>query len=587
MEKAILTFLVLLIQFQFSINAQTIQLNDQPQQYVQINTVQNINTDEWVLGGNAASDEVDDWYFVSIDSIRKKMPVNNFFAYKNIEQIVMSDGGIDSGVALIKDDQTHLSKIYVYESSVTMNYYYTFDDDEEILNIKDVGGKIIALGRKMVDSEERAFIKIFQSQLLLEFADYSTPGYFSDYLWINDSTVYATGNSMGYGGKAYNQYFETVGNVLENLESDRIYRIGQYPLWKYFLLKDQIITQVDEHFSDPISVDFGSYGKLIDMEVDHEFGYLLYQNEGETPFILKVNIDLEVEDLFTVEDEYFIAKDLELSYDEIGIGGYLIPNIPFNHTPFQYPSTSGFFTKISKNGIPYNREFELEILDVKIDDHEKKYPCGTPDLADAYELNLKNIKVTLVNNSSEIIENVDFFVEVKGIEGCNADPTVPKYHLQKDNLNLIHLNPGDTLESRISAFEFPQNINDTSEVEICIWHTAVEDQRDSNDENNYFCGEVSLTEGYVEEPILYPTEGEFLIYPNPLNSIMKVSLRQAPFEPTVLEFYDHIGRKVSQEYFIAARAKYKEFDISQLSSGFYFLRISNELFEEVVRVYVN
>ena len=587
MKRAILILILFLTQIHFFIMAQSVELNDQVQQFVEISTVKNLKNEQWVLGGNATSNGVDDWYFVSLDSIRKKESQNNFFDHKNIEQIIMSDGGIDSGFALVKDDKTHLSRVYVYANSITMNNKYTFDDDEEVLNIKKVGGKVMALGRKIVNSEERAFIKIFQSSLLLEFADYSTPGYFSDYIQINDSTFYATGSSQGYGGRAYNQYFETVGNVLENLESDRVYKIGEYPQEEYFLLKDQTITKVNKNFSDPESVNFESYGKLIDMEVDLNYGYLLFQNEGEAPNILKINTSMEEVNHFIIEDEYFIANDLDLSNDEIGIGGFLVPNIPFNHSPFLYPSTSGFFTTISKNGIPNIREFELEILDVKIEDHEKKYLCGIPDLTDAYQLNLKNIQVTLVNNGTDIIENADFFVEVKGVEECNSDPTTPKYHLQKDNFNLIHLDPGDTLEWRIPAFEFPQNINDSSIVDICIWHTAVENQRDINYENNYFCGEVSLKEGYVEEPILYPTETEFLIYPNPLNSLMKVSLKRAPFESTLIEIYDYVGREVSQKYFIAARAKYKEFDISQLPSGFYYLRISNELFEEVVRVYVN
>ena len=40
--------------------------------------IQNFDNDEWVLGGNANSIDVDDWYVVSVDSISKKISTSNY-----------------------------------------------------------------------------------------------------------------------------------------------------------------------------------------------------------------------------------------------------------------------------------------------------------------------------------------------------------------------------------------------------------------------------------------------------------------------------------------------------------------------------
>ncbi len=587
MKKAILILSLFFLQTSSILQAQLLEHNDQTFQYVQFTSIQNFNGGNWLLGGNSNSGGDDGLYLVSIDSTSVNKIAGNFYNYNNVDQLVISSD-FGAGYILIKDDETYLARVYNALENPALTGKYTFNDNEEILKIEVIdGNKVIALGRKTVDGEDRAFFKIFKNSFQVEFADYTYPGYYSDYQKINDSTFYVTGSNLDYGGRKYNQYYEDQGLVLENLESDRVFPLGEFQNEGYFFLKDKTITKTTSSFIELSSVNFESYGEMIDMEADHNFGYLLFQDEGEVAKILKIDGSLQVVSSFDIDDELFVVNELELSDGEIGIGGYLIPNIPFNNTPFLYPHTSGFFKVFSKNGISSEREMDLEIADVKIEDHEKNFTCGSPDQSEVFDLNLKNIKVTMINRGTKTINKAEIFVEAKGMEECSSSQITPKYHRQKDDLTLLRMEPGDTLIWRISAFEFSQSIQDSTEVELCIWATTVENERDKNDENNYFCGKVTLGNGYFETPIVEPTNDEFLIYPNPLKEIMKVSLLQAPFEPTLIEFYDYLGREVGQRYFIAARAKYKEFDISQLPSGFYYMRISNDVFEDIVRVYMN
>jgi hypothetical protein len=303
--------------------------------------------------------------------------------------------------------------------------------------------------------------------------------------------------------------------------------------------------------------------------------------------VLRLNHSLEVEDFFSVGDEKFQAKSMDVSESEIGICGYLIPAVPFNNTSHLYPSTSGFLKTFSKDGMSNEEEIDLEIFEVTVEDHEKDFACGEPGTTSSYHLNLKNIKIGLVNKGSKTINDVDLFLEVLGLKLCVTGTPTPQYYFQKEEFSILRLEPGDTLRWRTSPLEFPQRIEDTSTINICVWHTTVEGRRDSNPVNDYFCGEAILKTGYVEQPIKEPTEGEYLFYPNPINEKLTVSLLRAPFEPTLIKFYDYLGRESDVKYSIAARAKYKEFDISQLASGFYFVHISNEFFEDMIRVYVN
>ena len=84
-------------------------------------------------------------------------------------------------------------------------------------------------------------------------------------------------------------------------------------------------------------------------------------------------------------------------------------------------------------------------------------------------------------------------------------------------------------------------MDDSTSVDICVWHTSVDNQRDQNDDDNYFCGEVELKKGYVEPPIIEPVDDEVFVYPNPINDFVKVSLKQAPTSPTLIEFYETLS----------------------------------------------
>lgn len=389
--------------------------------------------------------------------------------------------------------------------------------------------------------------------------------------------------TLYYSGRKYSKEYDFEEDVLAGIELDKIFQIDD----GYFILKNKTLSKLDNDFQIENSITLEDYGEMIDMEIDAENVFLLFQKENETPKIFKINNDLEIISFFNVEDEYFRPNDIHLSEDEIGIGGYLVPNVPFNNTPFLYPSTSGYFKTIPKDGMVEEETIDLKIIDVKVENHEKIYNCGSPNSAGTYLLNLKNIKVRFVNNGTSTINNIDLFAQVEGVEDCVSSSFGSEYYLQKEELKLLHLAPGDTIDWRISPIEFLQNMDDSTFVNICIWHTSVNNQRDQNDDENYFCGEVKLEKLFEELPIVKSKDEEVLIYPNPLDDVMTVSLLQAPFEPTVIEFTDFLGRELGEKYYIAPRAKYKELDISDVPSGYYFVFISNDLISKGVLVYVN
>jgi len=486
------------------------------------------------------------------------------------------------------NNQPYISRFTIGSSSISFGISKPILPDEKVNGLGILSnGDLVTVGYKIVDNESRTFLKIYSSHLGIRFIDYETPGYFNDVVVLSDTTFMLTGSfgeTQLFGGRVYNQYYEQQGDIMEDLESDQIFQIENNG---YLLLKNQTITKLDNDFQIEHSADFGSYGSMIDMEEDDENVFLLYQKPEEPPMVLKLNLDLDVEDAFFVEDEKFRANDMAVSETELGIGGYLIPTIPFNNTSNLYSSTSGYFKTFSKEGISASHDFDLEIFEVTVEDHEKDFSCNEPEKTSSYQLDLKNIKLGLVNHGSKTINNVELFMEILGVELCVTNVSIPKYHLQQDELSLLRLEPGDTLRWRIFTSEFPQRIEDTTSINLCVWHTTVENKKDVNPANDYFCGEVTLETGYVEPPIIEPTEGEYLMFPNPLNDVMTVSLAEEPFDPTVIEFYDYMGRELDLKYFIAARAKYKEFDVSQLPSGFYFMKISNDIFEDMIRVYVN
>lgn len=588
MKKALLILSVFLTQFNLFLVAQTIEINDQSHQFVEFNNVLSLGNERWLLAGSGDSGNGNEMYLMAVDSSTE---VSTFYTSNSSQTRVIEKVDVQGnlGYALTTiDNQRYISKFSINSNSISFKFHQSTTSDESFNNLKILpNGNVVAVGYKIVDNQAKAFFKVIKSNSAIDFSDYFMFGYFSDVVVFPDTSFILTGSfgdNQTFGGKKFNKYYEQQGDILEGIESDRIFPLENNG---YFLFNNQTITKLDNDFQIGNSVDFGSYGFIIDMAVDDENVFLLYQKVGEPPMVLRLNHSLEVENSFFVEDENFRAKSVDVSESELGIGGYLIPTVPFNNTSHLYPSTSGFFKTFSKEGMSGEEDFDLEIFEVTVEDHEKEFPCGAPEMTSSYRLNLKNIKVALVNNGSETINNVDLFMEVLGLKLCVTGIPTPQYYLQKEEFSLLRLDPGDTLRWRLSAIEFPQRIEDTASVNICVWHTTVEDKRDLNPDNDYFCGEVTLKTGYVETPIIEPTTEEYLFFPNPINQKLTVSLLRAPFEPTELKFYDYMGRELDLKYFIAARAKYKEFDVSQLPSGFYFMKISNDLFEDMVRVYVN
>lgn len=584
MKRAILILFVFLFLFDLPLIAQTIEINDQSHQFVEFNDVLSLENGKWLIGGVEGPGDDHNLYFKIVDSLFEISSNNNPSQERVIEKIALR-GNIGFVLNII-NNQRYISKFSFNSNFLLFHSSVPISSDEIINNIEVLpNGYLVAVGYKIIGNEQRAFFKVISGNMLVEFSDYSEPGYFSDVVPLADSTFILTGaigETQIFGGRKYNMYYEQIGDLMEGIASDQFFTLGN----SYLFLKDQTLTKLDSDFQEEASMDFVNYGFIKDIAVDDEDIFLLYQNPEESPMILRLNNSLEMEDIFSLEDENFQAKSIDVSENEIGICGYLIPSFPFNNTSHLYPSTSGFFKTVSKTGISAEEEIDLEIFEVTVEDHEKDFACGAPDMTSSYHLNLKNIKVALVNKGSKTINEVDLFLEVLGLKLCVTGTPVPQFYSQKEEFSILRLEPGDTLRWRTSPLEIPQRIEDTTSVNICVWHTTVEGQRDSNPANDYFCGDVVLKTGYVEEPIIEP-EGEYLFYPNPINEVLKISLLRAPYEPTLIKFYDYLGRESDVKYAIAARAKYKEFDISQLPRGFYFMRISNDLIDNMVRVYVN
>lgn len=586
MKKVKLILWILLSQFNLFLVAQSIELNEQIGQLSKVKKVHLVKNNSWLIGGEAENLDNSFSYFSIIDSSKLIKP-NTFLDGYIIKKITFKDdGGFAWGVN--ENNGSHgIIRIEADSNSLTLTNQIEIGNNEEIYDIEILPtGKLIIVGSKTINFQQQAFFKILQSNFVVEYENYLTPGYYDDVLIYSGNYPFVLlgrlGNNLEYGAKIYNWNYLQQGDIYEMEKPDKI-------LIKedgYLMLKNQIFSKLDNEFQLENSTSLENYGEIIDMESDDENIFLLFQKEEEAPMVLKINNDLEVVDFFEIEDKYFRVTDMYLSDDEIGIGGFLIPNIPFNNTPFLYPSTSGYFKTFSKNGAAQNENIDLTIIDVKIEDYEKIYTCGPAGLADVYLLNLKKVNVSMVNKGTSTINNFSLFSQAKGVKNC-VNNSNPEYYLLREDIRMLSLNPGDTVHWRIPTLEFPQKSTDSTSVELCFWHTAVENQRDQNDDNNYFCGAVELERPFYEFPIVKPTDEEVLIFPNPLNDVMTVSLLQAPFEPTVIEFTDFLGKKLGQKYYIAPRAKYKEFDISQVPSGYYFVFITNDLISKGVLVYVN
>ena len=587
MKKYIIAISIFVFLIHTNLFAQTIELNEQVEKHSEVIKIHSLENNRWFVSGSINELDHSLFYFSIVDT-SELIKTNDFLDGYAVKKLMIKD---DFGFAwYINDYNGKDGVIRINIDSNSFNLFgqtdFFFNPTNEIINEMEIlpNGKLMILGTKTIGSEQRAFFKILRENFVVDYEDYLTLGYY-DKILINPNSSFILSGRLGsdlvYGVKSYDWNYQPQGDIIEFPEPDKIFRIGE----EYFVLKNEILSSLDSNYQIASSISLEDYGQRIDLESDDENAFLLFQNEEEAPMILKINTELEVVDYFAVEDKYFRANDLHLSNDEIGIGGLLIPNIPFNNTPFLYPSTSGYFKTFSKNGISEEEDIELEIIDVRIDDYEKKYTCGAADLSDVYLLNLKNTRVSFVNKGTTTINDITLFIEAKGTESCVTSSFDPTYYTQREDIKLW-LEPGDTIHWRISALEFPQKTVDSTSVELCVWHTSVENQRDQNPDNNYFCGEVELDISYVELPIVKPDD-QVLIYPNPIKDLIKVSLKQAPFESTLIEFHDFLGRKLEQKYLIAPRAQYKEFDVSQIPSGFYFVRISNDLINEGVLVYVN
>lgn len=197
MKKTKLILLILLSQFNSFLVAQSIELNDQTFQFVDFKMVESISDDQWLLIGTRESSEDHRFFFATIDSLVLIDSHHEFSDVINLKKVEIR-GTI--GYVLIKVfTETHLIRFQINPNSeIIFDFFnkHIFDDNEEILEIKILPNtNIIAVGRKTVGSEKRAFIKILTNYLgSIEYENYSAPGYFNDIFLYPDSSFLLTGS---------------------------------------------------------------------------------------------------------------------------------------------------------------------------------------------------------------------------------------------------------------------------------------------------------------------------------------------------------------------------------------------------------
>ncbi|MFK7775773.1 MAG: T9SS type A sorting domain-containing protein, partial [Saprospiraceae bacterium] len=258
-------------------------------------------------------------------------------------------------------------------------------------------------------------------------------------------------------------------------------------------------------------------------------------------------------------------------------------NIPDQGVPYSYPKITASFYSYSKNETPSFSNNNLQIESVRVHKFDRVKDC-TPHF-NKYNLLMKIVEVYVVNKGDIPIEEFNLFIRAASLQNCSDyNPEGIPYDQEK-SISGIMLMPGDSMKVLFQDMKFPQFIIDSAKVNLCVWTNAVNQKIDIDMSDNIICSEFELIQTeYVEAPIITPEENELLIYPNPSSDHIAVSLKTAPFDPSLIEFFDMIGRRM-QSNLIAPRATFKEIDISNLPKGIYFVRVKNDLIEETVRFF--
>ena len=591
-------FLTLLFYLSFfQSNAQLFNWNLQFFNYTKTFDALSLDNGKWLVGLNF-SDEifygssngqlllVDSegttlWEDFSLNGITGRKEFIKFLREDDIVFILVNSTVGESYILKYLIEENELSFIDMYFAGGTQYFF-----DMAFLPNGDIVG-----GGKNYDSISRSYIAVISQDFEIKFEAVGVNGFIEDVEILDENSFITVGNfndSINHSVRKYDLSY----NHLGNFETDFNPReIKQTDNGKIFSAKNRRLYLLNDIFeTDSVLVLPGS-NNIIDLKIEENIIYALIEKDDVAVEILEIDDELNIIDSYPIENPDFRASSFLINADTFSLIGFVDPTVPTtggSPSTERDPSTSACIYSFVKNepfDFPPN---DLEVESVEIAKFKNVEDCG--DIYDdLYNLDLQKVNVQIVNRGEQTIDQFHLFMQTKGVFNCLNFPAQTAYHLEKINFEEVNLSPGDSMVVSFLNTKIPRFIADTSFIDICVWATAVNGRIDTDLSNNYFCGQKELIQtisANPEAPIVTPHEEEVLIYPNPANDWLAVSLKSEPFEFTSIEFFDVIGRKVKHDY-ISARAKYKELDLTNLPRGIYFVRVKNDLFEKTISLIKN
>ena len=249
--------------------------------------------------------------------------------------------------------------------------------------------------------------------------------------------------------------------------------------------------------------------------------------------------------------------------------------------------------KISDSYVVNDTNFEQKLIELG-HDHNLDGKIWADNIYDVKQLDLENENISDLTGIEgfRILETLN--VSNNNIANLNLDNN---YHLKElkvnnNNLTALNLEAHQSLEklqaenNNLTTLNIKNNHNDNFEPNTtndenfnllnnpnlnCI------DVSDENHMNTHFSNYIDASADFSEIPCetmnIASFDNQFRIYPNPANSIINVKMNdQSTLDK--IEVFNLNGRKISRKK-INADNKSIQFDVINLSSGLYFIKLSN------------
>lgn len=515
---------------------------------------------------------------------------------------IWSDANIDriSGRTIIERFLRNGDKIFVliraYSNSYIISYLLKEDsmefvdmiEFEERILIDKIellpNGKIIGIGSDLRTSVSTsyAYWTVISHDFTQEHEDFSYLGRINDLILLEDSTFLLSGgigDTIDYGMKKMDLNYNELESYLPGIF---LFRSLQMDNKDIFITWNGLIQKLNSSFEIDTTIFLSNIEVMKDIKVDGNKLYV-FGAKNNVNKILELDDNLSLVDSHFIDIPNFIPEKIDVQNGIFIIAGKHTLNIPDQGVPHSYPKITASFYTYLKNKTPNFSNNNLKVESVRVNKFARVKDC-TPHF-NKYNLLLKIVEVDVVNKGDIPIEKFNLFIRAPGLQNCSDYTPEGRPYDQTKRISNIMLMPGDSMRVIFQDMKFPQYIQDSVTINLCVWVNAVNQKIDGDMNDNIICDEYELIQTeYVEAPIVAPEENELLIYPNPSSNRIAVSLKTAPFKPSVIEFFDMIGRRM-QSNIIAPRATYKEIDISNLPDGIYFVRVKNDLVEETIRFF--